>query len=330
MPDKKSIHLDQLDQYVAEEKALSPFVRQTVYRTASGSGTVHFLPLYPGVEIWTFDFNIKNVSVPALENKRSLMLNYCYSGRYEMRLPDNQYVYVHSGVLCIDKTPPFGRTIIPIGEYAGMEIAFQLDVLEKALPISWTDCGIRLELLEKFLTQKRGSYLAQATPEYDRIIRLLGTHIHLADWPMEHYRYHMLRLLWTLQNEEQNHTPYVPIFLTTGQRAAVMRVETLLTKNLSRRYVIADVAEAEGISASTLKKHFSLVYGKPISSYLKERRIEKAKKLLTQTKCDIEEISNAVGYENQGKFAVMFREQTGVSPLEYRRLNKTKPSGKQL
>ena len=63
-------------------------------------------------------------------------------------------------------------------------------------------------------------------------------------------------------------------------------------------------------------------YGKPISSYLKERRVEKTKELLSQSKLSIEEISNAVGCENQGNLAVMFREETSVSPMEYRRLYK--------
>ena len=33
-------------------------------------------------------------------------------------------------------------------------------------------------------------------------------------------------------------------------------------------------------------------------------------------------VANAVGYENQGKFAKVFAEAYGVSPLEFRRLSK--------
>jgi transcriptional regulator GlxA family with amidase domain len=34
------------------------------------------------------------------------------------------------------------------------------------------------------------------------------------------------------------------------------------------------------------------------------------------------EIENAVGYENQGKFAQVFAETYSVTPLEFRRLSK--------
>lgn len=319
MKDEK--HSVNISEYAVLDRELSPFVHQTSYRACSGGGCIESLVLYPGVQLWTFDFNVRALQFPALEESGSIMLNSCFSGRYEMQLPDGRYVYADSELLCIDKTPPFGRTIIPIGEYTGIEISFNLDVMERAMPSSWMDLKISLDPLKTALAKTNGSYLALATPEYNRIIRMLGKHIKLADWSMEHYRYYMLCLLWTLQHERQNHTPFLPVFLTAGQRAVMMRIEELLTRDLGRRRVIADVAGEEGISPATLKKHFALVYGRPVSVYLKELRVKKAKELLAQSRWSIEEISSAVGYENQSKFAGMFRKETAVSPMEYRRLH---------
>lgn len=46
----------------------------------------------------------------------------------------------------------------------------------------------------------------------------------------------------------------------------------------------------------------------------------------------ISDIADAVGYENQGKFGAAFRRETGVTPLEYRRLYRIdkKPRGRKL
>ena len=52
--------------------------------------------------------------------------------------------------------------------------------------------------------------------------------------------------------------------------------------------------------------------------------LEKAKKLLIQSKLSIWEIAGSVGYNNQSKFAAMFREKTSVTPTEYRRLYNNK------
>lgn len=318
-----------LNQYLVQDQSISPFVRKMVYHTPAGKGELFSLEPYPGVQLWTFDFDVQGIDFSALENNRSLMLNYCFLGRCEMQLPDNRYVYVNSNVLSVDTSPPFGRTIIPIGTYKGIEITINLDLMEQSPPASWKDCGIELKVLLASLKRTHGSYLARVTPEYDRKIRLLGEHINQADWPLAAYRYYLLCLLWELQNESPDQVLYHPVFLTTGQRAAVARTQNILTKDLSRRFVITDLARAEGISAATLKKNFALVYGKPISVFLKEQRVEKAKELLTQSTQSIEEIASRVGYENQGKFSVMFRKETSVTPMEYRRLHKQPhlPSG---
>jgi AraC-like DNA-binding protein len=112
------------------------------------------------------------------------------------------------------------------------------------------------------------------------------------------------------------------VFLTPGQRSIVKRIEKLITKELSQRYNIEELAKKNGISPSTLKKLFAHTYGKPISIYLKEKRVEKAKQLLCETKWKIADIAAEVGYENQGKFGSVFRQATGVAPMEYRRLNR--------
>ena len=47
--------------------------------------------------------------------------------------------------------------------------------------------------------------------------------------------------------------------------------------------------------------------------------MEKAAELLEATTLKVIEIANAVGYENQGKFAKVFSEVYGMTPLDYRR-----------
>ena len=57
-------------------------------------------------------------------------------------------------------------------------------------------------------------------------------------------------------------------------------------------------------------------------NYFRKKRMEKAAELLESTTMKIIEVANAVGYENQGKFAKVFAETYGVPPLEFRRLSK--------
>lgn len=51
-------------------------------------------------------------------------------------------------------------------------------------------------------------------------------------------------------------------------------------------------------------------------------RMQEAAHLLASSKRPVAEISEQVGYSNQGKFAAVFKKQFGLSPLEYRRASR--------
>ena len=93
-----------------------------------------------------------------------------------------------------------------------------------------------------------------------------------------------------------------------------------MSEDLRCQIGLPQLAELAGVSPASLKKYFSQVYGVPISVYLRTMRMARAKELLSSTALRISDIADAVGYENQGKFGAAFRRETGVTPLEYRRL----------
>ena len=103
----------------------------------------------------------------------------------------------------------------------------------------------------------------------------------------------------------------------------VLRIEKQLSEHLENSFSIEELAQMEGISDSSLKKYFRMMYEKPISVYTRELKMKRAMELLQQTKRSISDIAMEVGYANPGKFGSAFRRYTKVTPLEYRRLNKT-------
>ena len=53
--------------------------------------------------------------------------------------------------------------------------------------------------------------------------------------------------------------------------------------------------------------------------YLRRRRLEAARSLLTRTDLSVTDICLRVGYESLGSFSTLFRRQVGVSPALFRR-----------
>ncbi|MCC8042492.1 MAG: AraC family transcriptional regulator [Oscillospiraceae bacterium] len=83
-----------------------------------------------------------------------------------------------------------------------------------------------------------------------------------------------------------------------------------------------------GISATSLKNYFRAVYGQNISEYLKEKRINQAKKLLAETNLSVLDIANKVGFESRSKFTAMFHAAICLTPTEFRRSISQKEIGR--
>ncbi|MCM1496245.1 MAG: helix-turn-helix transcriptional regulator [Bacteroides sp.] len=251
-------------------------------------------------------------------------LNYCISGRCEVCLPDNTYIYMEPGMLCIDDQEPKDGYWYPGQSYIGLEAVFDMDRLSKHPVLELSAYCDYDGWVREMLSAHDGTYLATVGNECKRLMNLLCSHLEAADWNLPDYRLHLLLLLYALVNGGT-----APIrsqfYVTKGQKHIADGVEQMITRDLSRHYTITDMAAMYGVSPSALKKYFEVVYGLPISFYLREKRILLAKKRLSETKDSVGMIAAACGYANQGKFGSVFRECTGMSPLEYHRLNYKEP-----
>ncbi|MCX7656249.1 MAG: helix-turn-helix domain-containing protein [Treponemataceae bacterium] len=72
------------------------------------------------------------------------------------------------------------------------------------------------------------------------------------------------------------------------------------------------------LSEAYLSRIFHEEMGKPLKQFINEVRSTEAKRLLSETELSITEIANRVGYPNAHGFMKFFKEQTGMSPKEYR------------
>lgn len=133
-------------------------------------------------------------------------------------------------------------------------------------------------------------------------------------------RYLTVRLLHELMNMPAESEP--DTYFTRSQIAIVKEAEALILSNLTRRITAKELAERFGVSESSFKFYVKGILGDSYLNYFRKKRMEKAAELLESTTMKIIEVANAVGYENQGKFAKVFAESYGVSPLEFRRLSK--------
>jgi transcriptional regulator GlxA family with amidase domain len=82
---------------------------------------------------------------------------------------------------------------------------------------------------------------------------------------------------------------------------------------------MADLARACNLSPGHFTRAFKQTTGQPPHRWLMERRIEKAKQLLTDTTLSLAEIAMACGFADQSHFTRVFSRTTHASPGAWRR-----------
>jgi AraC family transcriptional activator of pyochelin receptor len=103
---------------------------------------------------------------------------------------------------------------------------------------------------------------------------------------------------------------------------AIKRAERLIMKDFRVHYRIPEIANKVKLNEYRLKFIFRHVYKESIYQYQMTARMEKAKRLLQETKKSIEDIAKAIGYLYLTSFITAFRKHFGYTPRSIRRPEK--------
>jgi AraC family transcriptional regulator len=106
---------------------------------------------------------------------------------------------------------------------------------------------------------------------------------------------------------------------TLGGRR-LKQVLSFIEERLADDISLQQIAEAVGISPSHLSSQFRGSMGIPVHQYLIQRRLERAKSLLSRNGLSIAEIALAAGFAHQSHLARHMRRVMGVSPRAMQRL----------
>lgn len=86
----------------------------------------------------------------------------------------------------------------------------------------------------------------------------------------------------------------------------------------SREASLTSVAERFGVSAAYLSREVHRATGSTFKELLRQKRLDRAQRLLRDTRLSVQEIIERVGYDNTSYFYRVYREQFGITPKEFR------------
>jgi len=81
---------------------------------------------------------------------------------------------------------------------------------------------------------------------------------------------------------------------------------------------VSELARQCGIGPRRFMQLFRATTGQTVRSWVDAQRMEKARRLLSETRLPLKVIAFDLGFANQGIFSTAFKRMAGVSPSEYR------------
>ena len=306
----------------------SNFSTELLMKTKEGKGSITFFPLFPGLAIAYIFVNSPSWAAPDFSEdgsmkKGPLLLNYCVTGRCELILNNENFVYVKDGEISLTERFAQKQYVYPRRIYEGIE--FFIDAGTLTAQSTWVQKELDIDLYKVIarFCPDGNTYISSAVPEVEEILKKLWG---LIDAPIpfsvSQMKVYTLALFSLLQNLSDIPPPQACTFFTETQVDIAKRIEKIITSDLRQHHPAWELAAQFSVSETSLKNYFRGVFGQNISIYLRETRIKKAAELLITTRLSVAEIAELVGYINQSKFASVFKKQLGMSPLEYRRSKK--------
>ncbi len=98
---------------------------------------------------------------------------------------------------------------------------------------------------------------------------------------------------------------------------ALAQAAAYLEQNLAAEHSLATISRQAKLNEFKLKKGFKERFNTTVFGYLRQKRMERARELLSESECTVLEAANAVGYANPSHFTRAFRESFGINPKDF-------------
>ncbi len=104
-----------------------------------------------------------------------------------------------------------------------------------------------------------------------------------------------------------------------SQQRDMATIVGAIYKNVDREIKVVDVAEAAGVSVSSLERLFKANMNTTPKQFIIQAKISTACERLIGTNMSVKEVGASVGYSDHANFTIGFRKVMKMSPTDYRR-----------
>ena len=117
-----------------------------------------------------------------------------------------------------------------------------------------------------------------------------------------------------------------PVFKTAGSPGGYVSktiedVRKYMESHMEEKLTISVLSHQFHISPTALKSGFRQLYGIPIHRWLQNHRMNHAAELLRGAPMTVLQVAQTVGYEGLSQFNITFKQQFGMTPVQYKKMS---------
>ena len=245
--------------------------------------------IYPGGSMIFNLIDIRSREIPdivanpgnAKGEGRVLKINYCVSGRCELRLRDGECTYLTTGEIAVDAGQALNTFYYPTGEYRGFEIAVYLDFLPRKYNVLG-ECFSSPERIYNLCSQLEHPWIRNAGESISRMHDVFKTYTNEYK-NSELLLLKCLEMISLLSQMDFGIASIRRTYCTASQVEIAKKTMKIIMSDLSVRFTARDLAKDFGISETSLKNYFRSVYGCGYAEHQQIARMKKAARLLEET-----------------------------------------------
>ena len=282
------------------------------FENETGTGQILAYEVFPGILLSYSNFHLERCESNYTQSHNMFGFEYCIEGKIQWNTQDGQSAFLGAGsFMPYDYGESNGCFLFPQRNYQGISFGIQLPRAEGRLP---PDFPVDLNCLKDRFCMGKTLDLS-ASPQAANVLGLLQASVRQTDL---HRKLACLELLLFLQDLPWTQFLAEPVYLPSAQVRKLKQAADLILSNLEHSYTLQDISKAVGIPVTTLRRHFTSIYGCSVAKFARKHRVEQAQQLLRETQLPISQIASMVGYDNPSKFASVFRSFTSTTPQAYR------------
>lgn len=274
--------------------------------------------VFPGIDLIYNDIHMNHRGIKPGRNQENVMeIDHCQEGTWECSAGEN-YFWLSPGDTSIHRLREnIKEGNFPENRYHGITIKINLNQCPKSLSCFLEDIDVQpMSMLHKFCPEEYPFFTLRQSPSMEHIFSELYTVPKSVQ--RGYFKVKVLEILLFLNTLEPKKNQMEQKCISAMKLTLAKEVCDYLTKHMERRITMDELSEHFSVSKRQIKDNFMELYGISPISYIRGQRIRCAADLLCQTDRTVLDIANQFGYENGSKFAGVFRDVMGVTPVQYR------------